>query len=272
MTGDGRLFPPDTIHAPVLTHATAGQGPPVLLLNGGLMSMAAWEPIAVPLADDFTVVRCDLRGQLLSPGDVPSLEGQADEIVRLLDELGLPTVHVVGTSFGALVGMVLAAAHPRRVRALVVVTATERLTPEMNEATTVARAACRRAAEGGSGTAVFDLFTEATFSETWRTTHADELALRRELIGRLPRGWFHGLDALLGSIEGLDLRPRLAAIAAPTLVLAGEADRTFPLERSQALATGIPRATLRVVPGGSHALVLEHAETVVAVVREFLQS
>ena len=33
--------------------------------------------VAGPLTDDFTIVRCDLRGQLLSPGDVPTLEGQA---------------------------------------------------------------------------------------------------------------------------------------------------------------------------------------------------
>ncbi len=101
--------------ASVLTHRLEGAGQPVLLLNGGLMTLAGWETLAAPLRARFQVLRCDFRGQLLSPGaSPPTLDGHADDVVALLDGLGLETVHVVGTSFGALVAVILAARWPER--------------------------------------------------------------------------------------------------------------------------------------------------------------
>ena len=273
MTAERTETPGDRGTLPVLAHMVAGDGPPVLLLNGGLMSMSAWEPVAARLQPDFRVVRCDLRGQLLSPGPGPvSLREQADEVVRLLDCLEIPQAHVVGTSFGAIVGLVFAAAYAARVRSIVTITATDRFTPEMTATTHVVREACRAALRSGDGAAVFDLFAATTFSPEYREHHAAELALRRQLIGALPRTWFAGLDGLLGSLVDLDLRPLLPSVTARTLVLAGGRDETFPLEHSQALAAALPNATLRIVPHGAHALVLEHVDTVVDAIAGFIRS
>ena len=52
----------------VLTHRIDGDGPPLLLLNGGLMSIAVWQPFADALSSTRRVIRCDFRGQLLTPG------------------------------------------------------------------------------------------------------------------------------------------------------------------------------------------------------------
>ena len=52
----------------ILTHRIDGEGEPLLLLNGGMMSIAAWEAIAGPLHRHHRVLRCDFRGQMLSPG------------------------------------------------------------------------------------------------------------------------------------------------------------------------------------------------------------
>ena len=117
--------------AALITHYAVGEGEPVLLLNGGAMTMAAWEPIAAPLATRFRVVRCDLRGQLLTPGPPHDTLGQhADDVVALLDALDIPSVHVIGTSFGAMVGLVLAARHPQRVQSLVAGTTTDVFTAD----------------------------------------------------------------------------------------------------------------------------------------------
>jgi pimeloyl-ACP methyl ester carboxylesterase len=53
----------------VLTHKVEGPpaAPAVLLLNGGMMSIAAWDDVAAALAADHRVARCDFRGQLLTP-------------------------------------------------------------------------------------------------------------------------------------------------------------------------------------------------------------
>ncbi|MRR12138.1 alpha/beta hydrolase, partial [bacterium] len=46
----------------VLAHRVDGRGDPLLLLNGGMMSLSAWEELARPLAERYRVVRCDFRG------------------------------------------------------------------------------------------------------------------------------------------------------------------------------------------------------------------
>jgi len=68
----------------LLAHRVTGNpdAPPLFLLNGGLMTMAAWEKIAAALEDAFRIVRCDFRGQLFSVGvPEPRLESHAEDLV-----------------------------------------------------------------------------------------------------------------------------------------------------------------------------------------------
>ena len=112
----------------VLAHRLDGEGPPLLLLNGGMMSFGAWEPVARRLAERHRVVRCDFRGQLQSPGVPPArMEGHAEDVVRLLDALSILRVDVVAASFGAYVGLLLAALHPGRVASVLAATVTDEL-------------------------------------------------------------------------------------------------------------------------------------------------
>lgn len=255
----------------MLASRRAGDGPPLLLLNGGMMSMAAWDPVALPLEATHAVIRCDFRGQLLSPGLPPaSMRGHAADVASLLDALQLDTVHVAGASFGALAGMALAAAHPTRVRSLSVITATDRVTGEMWRGTETMRCAALAAAGGGNGSQVFDLLAPATFSAGWRSEHADLLAQRRGAIARLPAAWFEGLVGLLDSLRGLDLRPELSRITCPALVVGAELDETFPVEHSRAVAAGIPGARLAIVAGAPHGMVVERPSDIVALIAAFV--
>jgi len=256
----------------LLTHVVNGDGPPLLLLNGGLMSYAAWEPLATVIARSCRVVRCDFRGQLMSPGEVPStFAGHADDLLRMMDALEIESAHVAGASFGALAGITLAARAPHRVRSLVAITATDRMTPEMEAGSTLMREACRAALAGGDGGRVLDLINPATWSPEFLAAQSAVLAARRQAVARLPQAWFTGLERLLTSMDGLDLRPLLPHITCPTLIVAGEKDVTFPVQHSRELAARIPRARLVVVPGGYHGLVMEHAPRVIELLVDFVR-
>ena len=257
----------------ILAHRVTGQGPPLLLLNGGLMSIAAWDRLIGPLEASFQVVRCDFRGQLLSPGEPePRLAAHVEDVVRLLDSLGLERVHVAGVSLGGMVGTLLAATHPERVRSLAAITTTERVTPAMWEETARMRQIAREAAEGGDGGRVLDFLLPRTYTAEYLEAQRGAMGFYRQWIAALPAVWFAGLAAILSALEGLDLTPHLGAIRCPTLILAAEGDRTFPPEHSRALAAGIADSRLEIVPGGCHGLIVEQSERVLEILLGFLRS
>ncbi len=235
------------------------------------MSLLAWEPVAARLRELFKVLRCDFRGQLLSPGPPPgSMEEHADDVARLLDHLSVPRIHAVGASFGAYVALLLAARHPARVGSVVAATVTDHVENGMGEGGAALRAACESALAGGDRGIVYDLIVGAAYSPAWRDAHAAELSARRGQVGLLPDVWFSGLLGLLSAISQCDLRPVLARIACPVLVLAAGKDAIMPFERTAAVAKRIPGAELRILPECGHALMVEREEEFVRLTSEFV--
>ena len=104
---------------------TAGEGPPVLLLHGFPQTHYCWHQVAPALADQNTVVVCDLKGYGESrsePGG-PFGEGysnreRAAELVELMAELGFKRFSVVGHDRGGRVAYRMALDHPQAVERL----------------------------------------------------------------------------------------------------------------------------------------------------------
>jgi pimeloyl-ACP methyl ester carboxylesterase len=84
-----------------------------------------------------------------------------------------------------------------------------------------------------------------------------------------------GADAFIRQENAIigraDSRPTLAAIACPTLVLVGDADRATPPDRAQEIAAGIRGATLVVVPHSGHMTSLEQPEAVTAALVDWMR-
>lgn len=254
----------------MLTYRTDGQGEPVLLLNGGMMTIAAWEPVAAILAKRFQVIRCDFRGQLLSPGEPePALEAHVRDLVELLDGIGLDRVHVAGTSYGGLVALLFAALHPERAASVAVIAATGRITPEFSQSSARCRELALEAAAGGDGGRVLEFILPATYTPDYLERQAPALAFHRKWVAALPVVWFRGLAAILSSVEGLDLTPHVSSIRCPALIVAGERDLMFPPEQSRALAEAIPGARLEVVPGAPHGMAVENPDVTAGILLDF---
>ncbi len=250
----------------MLTHRIDGDGPPLLLLNGGLMSIATWQPYADILSSRYRVVRCDFRGQLLTPGPpfAASWEEHAADVVELLDALNVERAYVAGVSYGALVAMHLAALHGSRVSRLTVISATDYTTPAMR-----AEAADGRALAASDPAELFRRVARKTWSAAWLATQPEDfIEQRARQMAALPRQFFEGAAAILALLETLDLRPLLPAITAPALVIGGEDDEVFPIEHSRALAATIPNVRLEVVAGTGHGLLFERPERVIKLLAE----
>jgi 3-oxoadipate enol-lactonase len=114
------------------------------------------------------------------------------------------------------------------------------------------------------------MLAPATFSERFLNANRAMLAERRVRVAALPPLYFQGLLGILELLKGLDLRPLLPTITAPTLVIGAEDDRTFAVARSHAIAAGIPGARLEVLPAASHGVFLEEPARVLPLLQAFL--
>ena len=105
-----------------LHYEVRGSGP-VLLLVGSPMAAAEFAPLADALARDHTVVTHDPRGYAESTVDDPdaasTVEQRADDVNAILDDLGVVSGDLFGSSGGAVTGLALVVRHPGRIRTLV---------------------------------------------------------------------------------------------------------------------------------------------------------
>ncbi|NMI01525.1 3-oxoadipate enol-lactonase [Pseudonocardia acidicola] len=253
---------------PVLLHHVV-DGPedaPVLVLSGSLGStLEMWRPNVAALAERFRVIRLDHRGH----GESPVPEGPyriadlAADVLTTLDSLGVDRFDWCGLSMGGMVGMHLASEHPERVRRLVLCCTSAHF-PDSSVWTD------RIAAVVDGGTApISATVVQRWFTPEWAAEHPDVVEEARKMVADTPdAGYLAGCQAL----EVWDHRDRLPAITAPTLVIAGEADPSTPVEpHARTIAEGIPGARLEVLPA-SHLATIERADEASRLIAEHLGS
>ncbi|MFC7488962.1 alpha/beta fold hydrolase [Knoellia sp. CPCC 206453] len=101
----------------LLAHDDEGSGAAVVLLHAGVADRGMWAGIIPGLAAAHRVIAPDLRGFGGTP--LPGGRyGDADDVLHLLDDLGIDQAVIVGSSFGGRVALEFAAQHPQRVRSL----------------------------------------------------------------------------------------------------------------------------------------------------------
>jgi pimeloyl-ACP methyl ester carboxylesterase len=106
-----------------LYHEVRGSGPVLLMIPGGPMDASGFRPVAEQLADSYTVVTYDCRGNSRSPMTGPredlTVDLAAEDARRLLEAVGAGPADVFGSSGGATYGLALVARHPGLVRTLI---------------------------------------------------------------------------------------------------------------------------------------------------------
>jgi pimeloyl-ACP methyl ester carboxylesterase len=102
-------------------YVMGGEGDPVVLLHGWPQTWRSWRRVMLGLADEFTVIAPDLRGlgDSQKPTGSYDITTAADDVVALLEHLGLESARLVGHDLGGLVAYATAALHPDRIRQLV---------------------------------------------------------------------------------------------------------------------------------------------------------
>ncbi|TDH47925.1 3-oxoadipate enol-lactonase [Mycobacterium eburneum] len=238
-------------------------GPAVVLSNSLGATHRMWDAQLDPLARRFRVIRYDTRGHGDSP--VPagpySIDDLADDLLALLDRLGVARAHLVGLSLGGMTAMRVAARHPHRVDRVVLLCTATRLPPA---AAWEERAATVRA--HGTG-AVAESVVQRWFTPGYLAAHPEVNAAHQAMVAATPAEGYAGCCA---TIAALDLRAELASIAAPTLAIAGADDPATPPAKLAEIADGVRDGRLLVVDDAAHLANAERPDIVTAAIVEHL--
>ncbi|OHB67822.1 MAG: hypothetical protein A2Y76_12195, partial [Planctomycetes bacterium RBG_13_60_9] len=212
-----------------------GRGAPILVLHGGSSHIGRQGHLIDLLSPHYEVIAVDTRGHGRSTlGDQPmSYPLLADDMAKLLDELHVGPVTVVGHSDGGTIGFILAAKHPEKVRALA-----------------ANGAHFRRTGRGGMTPRSNDwiaTITPATV-ESWGDVRGPYERLNP---GPDWERFATKIKELWQSETGL-VEEDLKAIRCPVLISHGDRDTFVELADLVWMRQQIPGASLYIAPDGGH--------------------
>ena len=219
-------------YAPVngiqLYYAIYGDGPPLIMLHGGLANSEYFAKQIPVFAEDYTVVVMDSRGHGRSSRDAQpySYSLMASDVVALMDYLKITKASIVGWSDGGIIGLEMAMSYPDRVDKLFAFAANTNvagLKPNIDK------------------NPVFSKYIERAGKDYSRLSKTP--TEYETFVNQISRMW----------ATQPDYKPeQLAKIKARVAISDGEYDEAIRPEHSVEMAKAIPGAKLVILPGVSH--------------------
>lgn len=247
-----------------------GEGEPFALIMGFGGSVEGWFRAIPVFSREYQLIAFDNRGAGRSDKpDVPyTMEMMADDLAGLLDAIGINSAHIQGISMGGMIAQHFALRYPERVTSL-----------------TLGCTTC-----GGPHSAMIDAET-TSFMQSLPKLPPEEgtrellrLCMSQEFIDKNPDlieqivakmlehpAPPHGMMRQLQAIMGHDTYEHLPEIKAPTMVIAGDADRLIPVENSRILASKIPGAELVILKNMGHMFGFEAEDETNRIMLDFLR-
>lgn len=266
------------LHVQTLGAAQADPaGVPLMLIHGFASSGREFGRLAPLLADGRRLIVPDLLGygysqRVVEPTADYSHRGQAALLAGLLDELGVETVDVAGSSYGGAIAAQFALDYPERVRRIVFIDA------QIYEV------------GNAGGQAVADLPFGLNRALTWSTLgdgpfssfllssvcydiaaclEAGEFAGARTELSRI-RGATEALIAFSRSPRDQRVPAEIGQVRAPALVIWGRADQIVPPQDGERLARDLPDARLEWIEAAGHVPHIERPDVAAGLITAFL--
>lgn len=243
------------------------EGAPVLVLSHSLgSSMAMWYPQVELLEAQFQMLRYDIRGHGGSdaPEGAYTLDQLGDDVVGLLDVLGIHVVHWVGLSMGGMIGQNLALYHTDRVRSIALCD-TAAILPD--DAQPIWQERIDTARKDGMEALVQGTL-ERWFTPAYLSKNPPGVErIRGQFLATSVTGYIGCSEA----IRGLDYLERLSEIKIPALIIVGEDDPGTPVSAAEAIHQRIPDSRLVILPSAAHLSNVEQSNAFNSALMGFLQ-
>ena len=253
-----------------INYDVQGEGDPLLLIPYISADHACWAFQLPAYTEHFSCIAIDLPGSGESdkPPGPYSMEGQADQVAAFLEAIGIDRAHVAGMSFGAAVGMQLAARRPGRVRSLSLHSGWDTTDAYITTIVEVWRTLATTLPT------IADVVIQAIFP--WCFT-PDMYVERPEFVDTLVdfvRGRpAQPVDAFLAQTDAVlahDASAALGEIDTPTMITVGARDLVCSTRFAERLKSGIAGSELVVFEHLSHAGLHEDPETFNRATLDFL--
>lgn len=260
-----KIKPSDSGYAPVngikVYYEVYGEGRPVILLHGAFMTIDTnWGELIPELSKNRKVIAVELQGHGHSPYSDRKLSHTtlASDVAGVMDHLKVESADVVGYSFGGAIAYQFAIQSPKRLKNLVIISATYKSSgwiPEINS--------------------VFKTMKPALFENSPMHTAYNAVAPDKTK-------WTKFLEQMIASAgTPYDMGDsNIAKITAPVLIIAGDNDGLDKIElaKTYKLLGGIaadmapmPKSQLAIVPGQSHVSLMMQTATILGYLNNFLK-
>jgi 3-oxoadipate enol-lactonase len=242
-----------------------GDGTPLILLHSLLTDAAAFDRVLMPLAERHRVCRIALPGfDGSAPLAEPDIFDYADVVAGVMAELDFdPDTTVLGNGLGGFIAVALAIRYGLRFDRLVATNCGASFSAERAEAF----GTMSRLVEEGGMDAVVDVAVRRVFPADYLERHPEAIEERRKVLLGVDPGAF---AAACRALAAMDLRPHLAAVENPTLVVVGAEDATTPADMADELVFGIAGAERVVLDDCGHCPQLQQPEALLGAIEAFV--
>ena len=246
-----------------------GEGRPLLLLNGIMMSTRSWTPFLQAFQQGGNqLILVDLldQGQSQAMREDFPLALQAEMLIALLDSLGIKQTAVFGTSYGGEVALNLAVNHPERISRMLLANTVARTNAWLKEIGQAWNLAIQ------NPEAYYATTIPVIYSPDFYDRKADWMQARKQLLTKTAFAspdFLARMVRLTKSAESHDVTGRLDKIDCPVMIISSEQDHITPIEEQAYLRDHIKGASHVVFPKTGHAAFYERPDAFVAVMMGF---
>lgn len=246
-----------------------GEGKPLVILNGIMMSHMSWYQFLPELTIDNKVILLDFLDQGKSDKiqEEYTQALQVEVVKRVLDELDIKSANIFGISYGGEIAQQFAIKHKSYVNKLVLFNTTAYTNPWLTD---IGRGWISTA-ERYCGEAFYNVTIPVIYSPVFYTENIEWMNNRKKLLYTIfTKEFLDGMIRLIKSAESFDVREQLQDIKAKTLIVGSELDFITPTMEQQLIHSKIQGSKLIIIPKCGHASMYERPNEFLSILKGFI--
>ncbi len=256
------------INGVTVGYTDQGNGTPLVFIHAFPLSKTMWQPQVDALKDSYRVITIDLGGHGESDIVVwnDTLDDYAQNVIHLLDHLGIAQAVFVGLSMGGYTLFSIHRHYADRVKAMVFADTRAQADSEEGKA---GRQSMAQLAFSDGAPAIADLMLPKLLAPSTIEYHPEIVEqVRQMILHTSTAGIVVDLVAMAARPDSTDLLP---TITCPTLVIVGEDDQATPVAESRNIAQRISEATFITIPQAGHLSNFEQPAAFNQALKSFLE-